>query len=229
MQLNPRLIYCPITGFGVHSAYPGRPAFDTVIQAMSGIMDANATNGMPLKAGISVCDFMGGEVALFSIVAALHACRQSGKGSALDLSMQDIALWTTAGLWNEAKSPASDGAMIKCTDGYVFARAGQGAIVSQEMPMERSEAVAALRTTGVYCVPVCTIPEALNSDIGQRLRPVQMVETDGAGSAPVLASPVSMWPAQLKLGCRQPSSKSHRVKIQGILQSIFYSRSEGGQ
>jgi crotonobetainyl-CoA:carnitine CoA-transferase CaiB-like acyl-CoA transferase len=49
----PRLVYCGVSGFGADSAYPERPAFDTVVQAMSGIMDLTRVNGTPGKAGIS--------------------------------------------------------------------------------------------------------------------------------------------------------------------------------
>jgi crotonobetainyl-CoA:carnitine CoA-transferase CaiB-like acyl-CoA transferase len=99
-RINPRLIYCSISGFGNASVYQGRPAFDTVAQAMSGVMHANAHHGTPLKAGISVCDLMGGAVALFAVVAALHHRPSSGGGEAIDLSMQDVGAWMTAPLWN---------------------------------------------------------------------------------------------------------------------------------
>ncbi|CAN0349973.1 unnamed protein product, partial [Phaeothamnion confervicola] len=70
-EINPRLIYCAISGFGYESAYPHRPAFDTVIQAMSGIMDLTRSGGIPVKAGISVADILGGQFALLAILLAL--------------------------------------------------------------------------------------------------------------------------------------------------------------
>lgn len=199
-QLNPRLIYCPITGFGNHSAYPGRPAFDTVVQAISGMMDANAVGNMPLKASASVCDVMGGEVALFAIIAALFGRQTTSKGCALDLSMQDIAMWVTAPLWNRATHVVPPETMIKCGDGYV-------AVLSEKVPTSidfgglcRAEAAVMLRAAGVRCVEVRTISEALNSEIGQKLKPVVTYRTASGSVIPLLAPPVTLMPARLKLG-----------------------------
>ena len=80
MEINPRLVYCAISGFGADSIYPGRPAFDTVVQAMSGIMDLTRANNMPTKAGISAADILGGEVALFAILAALADREHMNRG-----------------------------------------------------------------------------------------------------------------------------------------------------
>lgn len=200
LELNPRLIYCPITGFGNHSAYPGRPAFDTVVQAMSGIMDANAVNGMPLKAGVSVCDVMGGEVALFAIMAALYDRQTSGRGTVLDLSMQDIAIWVTARLWNNGVPEAQFGRMFKCSDGYVLISSGDLPRDAAIADKSRDEVVSLLRRAAVRCVPVQTIPEALNSAVGMQLQPVTRYRTPTGRIIPLLASPVAMWPAELKCG-----------------------------
>ena len=111
-RINPRLVYCSISGFDNDTVYHGRPAFDTVIQAMSGMMSANAHDGTPLKAGISACDFMGGEVALFAILAALHRRAHSGDGEFIDLSMQDVGAWMTASLWKQADIVANNRMLI---------------------------------------------------------------------------------------------------------------------
>ena len=58
-RINPRLVYCAISGFGADSLYPGRAAFDMVIQAMSGLMDVTHVDGMPLKTGPSCADILG--------------------------------------------------------------------------------------------------------------------------------------------------------------------------
>lgn len=112
--LNPRLVHCAISGFGARSVYGGRPAFDTVIQAMSGMMDATRDGDVPLKSGISAADIMGGQVAFFAILAALAARDRSGVGSAIDLSMQDIGAWSTQTLWNVPQASV-------CYDGVVNA------------------------------------------------------------------------------------------------------------
>ena len=99
-QLNPRLVACSISGFGVDSVYPGRPAFDTVVQAMSGLMDLNRANDIPMKTGPSIADVMGAAFAATAILGALEERRRSGLGQFIDLSMQDICAWTTQMAWN---------------------------------------------------------------------------------------------------------------------------------
>ena len=90
--LNPRLVYCAISGYGQDSVYPGRPAFDTVIQAMCGLMDLTRAEGVPTKLGISIADTTGGMVGLFYILAMLELRDKTGKGTFIDLAMQDVGL-----------------------------------------------------------------------------------------------------------------------------------------
>jgi crotonobetainyl-CoA:carnitine CoA-transferase CaiB-like acyl-CoA transferase len=98
--LNPRLIHCAISGFGIDSFYPERPAFDSVVQAMSGLMDATRGDGVPYKAGISIADIGGGQFALVALLAALLQRDRDGRGLEIDLSMQDAAAWIGQAAWN---------------------------------------------------------------------------------------------------------------------------------
>lgn len=88
-SLNPSLVACSVSGFGAHTAYPGRAAFDTVVQGMSGIMDVTRSEGRPVKIGISVADILGAQVALFGIINGL---RQGG-GRFIDVAMQDVSVY----------------------------------------------------------------------------------------------------------------------------------------
>ncbi|MPZ47060.1 MAG: CoA transferase [Betaproteobacteria bacterium] len=117
-RINPRLVYCAISGFGLDSTYPGRPAFDTVVQAMCGFMDLTRTSGTPMKAGISAADIMGGELALLAIVAALGYRDRSGVGQAIDISMQDAAVWATQLAWGTSEA-GSKALLVACTDGHL--------------------------------------------------------------------------------------------------------------
>lgn len=102
-SLSPKLIYCAISGFGADSAYPERPAFDTVIQAMSGLMDLTRdAEGIPYKAGISIADICGGQFALIAILAAIAHRDRTGEGQFIDMSMQDAAAWSTQIAWNRS-------------------------------------------------------------------------------------------------------------------------------
>ena len=102
--LNPRLVYCAISGFGQDSAYPGRPAFDTVVQAMSGLMALTPVDGRPTKLGISVADVSGGIAGLFSVMVGLEDRERTGRGRMIDLSMQDVGVWLTGPAWGGVRA-----------------------------------------------------------------------------------------------------------------------------
>jgi crotonobetainyl-CoA:carnitine CoA-transferase CaiB-like acyl-CoA transferase len=159
--INPRLVYCAISGFGADSAYPGRPAFDTVIQAMSGIMDSIRQNDRPQKAGISLADILGGLFALTGTLSVLLERSATGIGDALDISMQDAAAWITQ--WTD--SAAQDGrvATLRCGDGYVVAMASSIACDPAES-RSRAEVAEELSNRGIQAAPVLTIDEVARSE-----------------------------------------------------------------
>lgn len=106
-SINPRLVYCAISGFGADSAYSGRPAFDTVVQAMSGMMDATRVDGVPMKSGISAADIGGGQTGLLAIVAALVQRDRTGRGATIDIAMQGVGAWLTQLRWNGPATPVA--------------------------------------------------------------------------------------------------------------------------
>jgi crotonobetainyl-CoA:carnitine CoA-transferase CaiB-like acyl-CoA transferase len=92
-SLNPRLVYCAVSGFGSTGPMRGRPAYDQVIQGLSGIMSVTGTaETAPLRVGFPVCDSFGGLAAAMAVCAALVRQRQTGQGARLDTSMLDAAL-----------------------------------------------------------------------------------------------------------------------------------------
>ncbi|MFC5384992.1 CaiB/BaiF CoA transferase family protein [Aquamicrobium segne] len=87
---NPRLIYCSISGFGQQGPFTDLPAYDLVVQAMSGLMAATGEEGgAPLKTGESVADLVAGLFASWSISAALVQRNATGQGATLDVAMYD--------------------------------------------------------------------------------------------------------------------------------------------
>jgi len=93
MALNPRLVYCSITGFGQNGAKRGHPAYDNVIQAYSGLMHATGTaQSGPIKVGPPVLDYVTGAQAAFGIAAALYQRERSGQGQRIDVAMLDAAI-----------------------------------------------------------------------------------------------------------------------------------------
>jgi crotonobetainyl-CoA:carnitine CoA-transferase CaiB-like acyl-CoA transferase len=89
--LNPRLIYCSITGFGQTGPYAARPGYDFVIQGMSGLMDLTGDPaGEPQKAGVAFADVFTGMYATVAIQAALLMRARTGTGQHIDMALLDV-------------------------------------------------------------------------------------------------------------------------------------------
>lgn len=88
--VNPRLVYCSISGFGQAGPFKDLPAYDLVVQAMSGLMAGTGEEGgAPLKTGESIADLIAGLFASWSIMAALVQRDRTGQGATLDVAMYD--------------------------------------------------------------------------------------------------------------------------------------------
>jgi crotonobetainyl-CoA:carnitine CoA-transferase CaiB-like acyl-CoA transferase len=89
-DLNPRLVYCSITGFGQTGPYAGRAGYDIMIQAMSGIMALTGDpDGEPMKMGVAFADIFTGLYAVIAIQAALAQRRQTSNGAFIDMALLD--------------------------------------------------------------------------------------------------------------------------------------------
>lgn len=108
----PGLVYCSVSGFGRSGPYSGRRAYDTTIQAASGIMALTGRPEQgPTKCGLSIADLMTPTAAAAGILAALHHRHLTGRGQHVDLSMMDVMAWSTQAYWPGFLFPAdSDGA-----------------------------------------------------------------------------------------------------------------------
>ena len=89
---NPRLIWCSITGFGTDGPYAARPGYDTVGQAMSGLLSLVTDMDAPRPTGISLSDHLSGMVACNGVLAALVARGRTGKGQRVDTSLLEASL-----------------------------------------------------------------------------------------------------------------------------------------
>ena len=112
--LNPRLIYCAISGYGATGPDALNPAYDQIIQGNSGIMALNGDARLnPLRAGFPVCDTVGGLDAAFALMAALYQRERNGEGQFIDISMQASIMpmmgWAAANLLIGGKQPVAMG------------------------------------------------------------------------------------------------------------------------
>lgn len=93
-ELNKRLIYCSITGFGQYGPYRHRPGYDSIIQAMGGLMSITGfpdeEGGRPTKTGIAISDQLTALYAAVAILAALAERAGSGEGQHIDLALLDV-------------------------------------------------------------------------------------------------------------------------------------------
>ena len=95
--VNPKVVYCSISGFGQDGPYRNRPAYDQIMQGVGGLMSITGEpDGEPQKIGIAVTDIGAGMWSAFAIMAALHYREKSGEGQYIDISMLDAQVaWLT--------------------------------------------------------------------------------------------------------------------------------------
>lgn len=140
-KVNPRLIYCSITGFGQDGPYAHRAGYDYIIQGMGGLMSVTGDPaGQPQKVGVAVSDVFTGVYAATGILAALHQRERTGEGQQVDMALLDV---TTAIMANQAmnylatgKAPGRIGnahqnlvpyAVFDCADGWIILATGNDA------------------------------------------------------------------------------------------------------
>jgi crotonobetainyl-CoA:carnitine CoA-transferase CaiB-like acyl-CoA transferase len=95
--VNPRLIYCSITGFGQNGPYRARAGYDFMIQGMGGIMDlTGAPDGEPQKVGVAYADIFTGVYAAVAVLAALRQRDATGEGAHIDMALLDVQVGVLA-------------------------------------------------------------------------------------------------------------------------------------
>ena len=116
--INPRLIYCSVTGFGQDGPYAERAGYDLMIQAMSGMMSitgqADGTpGGGPMRVGVAVIDIFTGVYATSAILAAIEVRHRTGEGQHIDMALLDVGMAVlanqAAGFLNSGKVPQRQG------------------------------------------------------------------------------------------------------------------------
>jgi crotonobetainyl-CoA:carnitine CoA-transferase CaiB-like acyl-CoA transferase len=109
-ELNPMLVYCCISGFGQTGPDANKPAYDQIIQGLSGEMAINGDERLtPLRAGFPVCDTVGGLNAAFAVMAALFHRQRTGEGQCIDVALLDSIMplmgWVVANLLIGGQEP----------------------------------------------------------------------------------------------------------------------------
>ncbi len=137
-RVNPRLIYCSITGFGQTGPYAHRAGYDFIIQGMSGLMSVTGpADGQPQKVGVAVTDVFTGVYAATAILAALVQRGTTGEGQQIDMALLDVATGIMAnqamnylasgkapGLMGNAHPNLAPYAVFDCKDGWLILATG---------------------------------------------------------------------------------------------------------
>ena len=131
--LNPKIIYCAISGFGQSGPDALKPAYDQIIQGLSGEMAINGDERLhPLRAGFPVCDTVGGLNAAFAVMAALFYRERTGEGQFIDVALLDSIMplmgWVVANLMIGNQQPtlmgndnftAAPSGVFRTKDGFI--------------------------------------------------------------------------------------------------------------
>jgi len=138
-KINPKIVYCAISGFGQTGPDANKPAYDQIIQGLSGEMDVNGDERLhPLRAGFPVCDTVGGVNAAFAIMAALYYRERTGQGQFIDIALLDSIMplmgWVAANLLIGGQHPipmgndnftAAPSGVFRTKDGFINIAANQ--------------------------------------------------------------------------------------------------------
>jgi len=129
--INPRLIYCSISGFGQTGPYADRGGYDLIAQGMSGIMSATGSDGgAPVKVGVPITDLGAGLFAVVGILAALRARRVTGRGQFVDTSLFEagvaLSQWEATQYWYTGEVPRGLGTAHRLNAPYQAFRASDG-------------------------------------------------------------------------------------------------------
>jgi CoA:oxalate CoA-transferase len=132
-RIKPDLVYCAVSGFGQDGPLSQRPAYDQIIQGMSGLMSLTGTDdSTPTRAGFVVCDSFAGVIAALATVSAIFRARTTGIGAVVDVSMLEsslvMAAWIVSDFLNSGKVPtrlgndsrsAAPSGTFATKDGYI--------------------------------------------------------------------------------------------------------------
>ncbi len=129
--INPRLIYCSISGFGGTGPYASRGGYDLIAQGMSGIISVTGDeDGPPAKAGLPVSDLSAGLFGAYGVLCALEHRERTGEGQLVDTSLLEAAMaltvWESTEYWVTGRAPKPLGSAHRLAAPYQALRASDG-------------------------------------------------------------------------------------------------------
>jgi formyl-CoA transferase len=130
-ELNPRLIYASVSGFGQTGPYAQRPGYDLIAQGLAGVMSVTGEpDGEPVKCGIPISDLSAGLFCALGILSAVVARERTGRGQRIDTSLFEgalaLSIWETAELWGAGRVPQPLGSGHRLLAPYQALRTADG-------------------------------------------------------------------------------------------------------
>jgi crotonobetainyl-CoA:carnitine CoA-transferase CaiB-like acyl-CoA transferase len=132
-EINPRIIYASVSGFGQTGPYATRPGYDLIAQGMSGVMSVTGEpGGPPAKCGVPIGDLSAGLFCAFGILSAYIAREETGRGQYVDTSLFEgplaFSIWESAELWATGRIPQPFGSAHRLTAPYQALKTRDGYI-----------------------------------------------------------------------------------------------------
>ena len=219
-RINPRLVYCGISGFGQNGS--SRPALDTVIQAEAGVITRIASKGGPAKGGVSIADLGAAHLAPVEILAALRRAQRTGRGSALDISMFDTVAWMGEIGWpvdGQAEQVLPTSTLIQTSDGWVVALCSQsdlGRHLAGSEPASTTSAqlCAALAAVSIRALPMLELDEVYALDVAQR-DGLMVYEHKNNGGNCVISAPYALSTTPVVVGTHVADAGADNLDLTG--------------
>jgi crotonobetainyl-CoA:carnitine CoA-transferase CaiB-like acyl-CoA transferase len=241
--LNPRLVYCSITGFGQDGPYAARAGYDFIIQGMSGIMDLTGEpDGPPEKIGVAYADILTGLYAVIGIQAALAERELSGLGQHVDMALFDVMVGTLA---NQAMNFLASGKAPRrlgnahpniapyeafpTSDSWVILAVGNDEQFRRFCPIIGMDADERFATNAQRLEHRLELSDLITGHTRQWLRDDLLAKLERAG---VPAGPINTVadafadPQALARGMKLTTRRKDGVEISGVRLPIRFSRSE---
>lgn len=207
-QVNPRLVYTSISGFGQTGPWADRPGFDLMAQAMSGVMSVTGyPDSPPVKAGVPVADIGCALFAIYATLSAYIGAKNTGQGQHVDAALFDSAMafsvWDICDYWGTGKPPEPLGTANKMTAPYQAMASSDGHFVmganSQKLwvqlckVMEREELLEDERfaTIALRLANRAALQEALEATFRRKPKDywVETLLAHGIPAGPILSYP----------------------------------------
>ena len=186
LKINPHLIYCSISGYGLSG--PKLGALDTVIQGHLGLTGLFGDSNRPIRVGYSIADQLSGHLAAAGMIAALIQRSQINNGQIVDIAMSDSIAWLTQLMWNDS-SMAISGFQIQATDGWIICTSS-----AQDYPknLNCKELIEHFKKQDIQAVQILEVDDVINQESLVRRGFMYKIKTQNNEMADLISPPLGI-------------------------------------